>query len=81
MTDFNHMRLQCVDTWRDNLTKRLIDVLPKDTVVEFIAYSQPRTGTIRRILRIHLGDRRIDINLKFPESLDQVMDRVVEAIK
>lgn len=81
MTEFNYLRLPSVDTWRDNITKRLTEVLPRGTVTEFIAYSQPEYSAIRRIIRIHLNDRRIEIEINFPESLDQVVDRVVEAIK
>lgn len=81
MTDFNLMRIPSLDTWRDNLNKLLIDALPKDTSVEFVAVSCPALGEIRRFIRIHLADRQVEIPLKFPEPLHIIMGRVAEAIQ
>lgn len=80
-TEWNPKGMKTLDAWRGNLSLALAANLPSDATVELIAQDNKRQNCVDRYIAVHLADKTVQIKLHFPESLDAVVIRVLEAIK
>ena len=70
-----------LEEWRMDLAASLQAELPLGTTVEFLTYRELENNQIRRFVNIYVGSIPTKVAINFPEPIEDIVARVLEAIK